>query len=177
MSDLKIKYIDIKNLKFNKKNPRKNDQAIDMLVKSIKEFGFVNPVLIDKDNQIIAGHTRVKAASKLEMQLVPTITLDQLTPEQAKAYMIADNKLNEIADWDDLLLKELLHELPPTMDVEALGFTLDEIEKMIEGFEPEIKEKNTEPKPNDLSIVVLCENEDQQQALFIELRERGFVVK
>lgn len=128
---LKIKYVNIKDLKMNKKNPRKNEGAVDKVAKSITEFGFANPILIDDKNTIIAGHTRLKAASKLGLDQVPTVKLSHLTPAQANALMIADNKLNELAEWDDELLKELLHELPETLDVEALGFDLDEIEKMI----------------------------------------------
>ena len=118
-------------LKLNEKNPRKNDHVVDRIAASITEFGFTNPILIDKHKEIIAGHTRLKAAIKLGLKEVPTIALENLTPAQAKAYMIADNKLNELAEWDKDVLKELLHELPPTINTETLGFSQEELDRLL----------------------------------------------
>lgn len=89
-------------------NPRINDHAIDKVIESIKEFGFTNPILLDKDNVIIAGHTRYEAALKLNYSQVPCIYLSDLSEEQVKAYRLVDNKTAEFATWDfDLLTKEL----------------------------------------------------------------------
>jgi len=174
----KIQQIKIADLKLNEKNPRKNDKAVDYLVKSIKQFGFNNPVLIDKDNLVIAGHTRIKAAAKLQMEELPCIRLDHLNKKQADAYMIADNKLNELADWDEQLLRDLLKDLPETLDIEALGFSIEEMEKLISDFEPNLpdEDKNIEHK-NDLTVIITCDSQEQQQEIFIELRDRGFQVK
>lgn len=81
-------------------NPRKNDEAVEYVANSIKEFGFKVPVIIDKNNVIVAGHTRVKAAEMLGIEEIPCIMADDLTDEQIKAFRLADNKVGEIADWD-----------------------------------------------------------------------------
>ena len=89
-------------------NPRKNDEAVEYVAKSIKEFGFKVPIIIDKNNIIVTGHTRLKAAKKLGLKEVPCIMADDLTEEQIKAFRLADNKVGEIATWDfDLLNLEL----------------------------------------------------------------------
>lgn len=81
-------------------NPRNNDSAVDALAASIKEFGFKVPIVLDKDGVIVAGHTRLKAAKKLGLQTVPCVVADDLTPEQVKAFRLADNKTAELATWD-----------------------------------------------------------------------------
>ena len=104
------------------KNPRKiSDEAIDAVAESIQEFGFKNPILIDKNNVIIAGHTRRLASLKLGLETVPCVVVDDLTPQQIKALRLADNKTNELADWDigelDIELADLLD-----MDMGRFGF-------------------------------------------------------
>lgn len=98
-------------------NPRLNDGAVDAVAASIKAFGFKVPIIIDKDGVIVAGHTRLKAAQKLGMKTVPCIVADDLTPEQIKAFRLADNKVGELADWDfeklDLELEELDFDMTP----------------------------------------------------------------
>ena len=90
-------------------NPRNNDEAVDKVAESIREFGFQQPIVIDKDGVVIVGHTRLKAAKKLGLETVPVVMADNLTEEQAKAYRLADNKTNEFAEWDfDALDIELL---------------------------------------------------------------------
>jgi len=101
-------------------NPRINDKAVDKVAASIKEFGFKNPIIIDKGNVIIAGHTRLKAAKKLGLEEIPTIKAEDLTDEQVKAYRLVDNKTGEFADWDLDLLEQELDELE--MDMEEFGF-------------------------------------------------------
>ena len=90
-------------------NPRNNDDAVDQVAESIKEFGFQQPIVVDKENVVIVGHTRLKAAKRLGLETVPVVVADELTDEQAKAYRLADNKTNEIATWNfDILNEELL---------------------------------------------------------------------
>ena len=103
-------------------NPRENDGAVDAVAASIKEFGFKVPVIIDKDNIIVAGHTRIKAAGKLGIDKVPCIIADDLSEEQIKAFRLADNKVGELAQWDFSKLEEELKELSE-MD---LDFQMDE---------------------------------------------------
>lgn len=98
----------LSELKPYEKNPRKNDEAVKYVANSIKEFGFKVPIVIDKDNVIVAGHTRYKASKQLKLKEVPCIVADDLTEEQIKAFRLADNKVSELAEWDfDLLNMEL----------------------------------------------------------------------
>lgn len=90
------------------KNPRRNDDAVEAVANSIKEFGFKQPIVVDKDHRIIVGHTRYKAAKKLRLKTVPVLIAEDLSDEQVKAYRIADNSTNALATWDyDLLLGEI----------------------------------------------------------------------
>ena len=125
-------------------NPRNNEGAVDYVVESIKEFGFKVPIIIDKNNVIVAGHTRYKASKKLGINKVPCIIADDLTDEQIKAFRLADNKVAEIATWDfdklDLELSTL------EMDMELFGFETitDEVQEAVEDeFDVEVPE---EPK-------------------------------
>lgn len=104
-------------------NPRHNEAAIGKVAASIEAFGFKVPIVIDKDNVIIAGHTRRKAAERLGMQTVPCIIADDLTEEQVKAFRLADNKTSEFAEWDFEKLNEELAELRDIdFDMSEFGF-------------------------------------------------------
>ena len=110
----------IEELKPYEKNPRFNNEAVDYVANSIKEFGFKVPIVIDKDNVIVAGHTRLKASKKLGLKEVPCIIADDLTEEQIKAFRLADNKVSEKADWDFNMLDAELADLD--IDMEDFGF-------------------------------------------------------
>ena len=115
-------------------NPRKNDAAVDKVAASIKEFGFKVPIIIDNENVIVAGHTRLLAAKKLGIESVPCVIADDLTPAQIKAYRIADNKTAEFAEWDDELLKIELEALEGLdFDIDLTGFDKSEIDKLLAG--------------------------------------------
>lgn len=116
-------FLNISELKPYENNPRFNDKAVDAVAASIKEFGFKVPIVIDKDNIIIAGHTRLKAAQKLGMTEVPVIIADDLTEEQVKAFRIADNKVAELAEWDFEKLEMELKEL--NIDMNQFGFEIE----------------------------------------------------
>ena len=103
------------------KNPRKNDGAVEAVAASIREFGFKVPIVIDAQNVIVTGHTRHKAARKLGLTECPCIRADDLTPEQVRAYRLADNKVAELAEWDFDLLAAELAELPD-FDFAEMGF-------------------------------------------------------
>lgn len=109
------------------KNPRKNDKAVKYVANSIKEFGFKVPIIVDKNNVIVAGHTRLKAAKQLGLTEVPVIIADDLTPEQIKAFRLADNKVSEFAKWDDDLLLEELGEIVG-INMDDFGFLNEESE-------------------------------------------------
>ena len=109
-----------------------SEQQVQQVAASIKEFGFTNPILIDEDSGIIAGHGRLQAAQMMGMDEVPTITLEGLTEAQRKAYVIADNQLALNAGWDeDLLAKELKNLQELDFDLVLTGFSEDEIAKLV----------------------------------------------
>lgn len=108
-------------------NARINDKAVDIVANSISEFGFKNPVIIDRDNVIVAGHTRLLACKKLGIEKVPCIVADDLTEEQIKAFRIADNSSAQVAEWDMAKLQHEIQDL--NFDFYSLGLQeqLDEI--------------------------------------------------
>jgi len=118
---MKIQQIKTSDLMPYFNNPRKNDDAVIKVAESIKAFGFQNPIIADKDMTIIAGHTRWKAALKLDLETVPVIVSD-MPEEKARAYRIADNRLGEFAEWDweklEVELDEIDYELKDLLDFE-----------------------------------------------------------
>ena len=113
-------------------NPRNNENAVDKVASSILEFGFKNPIVIDKNNVVINGHTRLLASKKLGLKEVPVIVAVDLTEAQVKAFRIADNKTSEYAEWDEELLKIELEQLEDmNFDLECTGFDMDDIEQML----------------------------------------------
>lgn len=136
------------------KNPRRNDAAVKYVAESIKQFGFKVPIVIDKDNVIVAGHTRYKAAKKLNLEQVPCIVADDLTDEQIKAFRLADNKVAEQAEWDFDLLADELDELFD-FDMTAFGFD-DVMEEETEAVEDEYEgDLPEEPKSKSGDIYQL----------------------
>lgn len=119
MNKLEIKYIPINEIKPYKNNPRLNEEAIPYVMNSIKEFGFKNPIILDKNNVIVAGHTRLESAKRLDMKEVPVIYADDLTEEQIKAFRLADNKVAEKSLWDYAKLDE---ELDSILDIDMSMF-------------------------------------------------------
>ena len=130
----------LKDIKPYEKNPRKNDNAVECVANSIKEFGFKVPIVIDRDNVIVCGHTRYKAAKKLGLDKVPCVVADDLTDEQIKAYRLADNKVSELAEWDIDLLGEELDGIFD-IDMSDFGFDLSEEEEETEIIEDEVPEE------------------------------------
>ena len=150
MAELKVKYIPIGDVKPYGKNPRKNAGAVKYVANSLREFGWRQPIVIDSGGVIVAGHTRLLAAQQLGMDTVPVVVADDLTPEQIKAYRLADNKTAEFAEWDADLLDMELDDLD--IDMSLFGFELDEPEtepqEITEDEIPEAAEKRC--KPGDL---------------------------
>lgn len=137
MEQLNIKYKPIKELKPYKKNAKKhNKEQVEQIANSIKEFGFTQPVIIDKNNCVVAGHGRILGARKAGLKSVPTVCLEELTEEQIKAYRLVDNKLNE-SEWDSDLLKQSLDEIAE-MDMEVFGFAMDSLADEELEIEPEV---------------------------------------
>lgn len=117
-----IKEIKLEELKPYENNPRNNEEAVEPVMNSIKKFGFKVPIVIDKNNVIIAGHTRYKASIKLGLEKVPCIIADDLTEEQIRAFRLADNKVSEIATWD---YNALNFELENIIDIDMTIFDFD----------------------------------------------------
>lgn len=147
------------------RNPRKNDGAVDAVAASIKEFGFKQPIVVDKDGVVVAGHTRLKAAKKLKLKKVPVVVADDLTDDQIRAFRVLDNRVAQKAEWDSELLALELDEIQ--LDMTAFDVTFDEllIPEGSEGSpveEDEVPEVQEDPIswPGDLWILgehrVLC---------------------
>jgi site-specific DNA-methyltransferase (adenine-specific) len=126
MNELKVIYKPLEQIKVYANNPRFNDEAVEYVAKSIKEFGFKVPIIIDKNNVIVAGHTRYKASMELGLNEVPCIVADDLTEEQVKAFRLADNKVSEKSEWNFELLDEELEDLD--INMEDFGFENVDIE-------------------------------------------------
>ena len=141
----------VDQIKPYEKNPRINDQAVDAVAESIRRFGFRQPIVIDGDMVIVVGHTRWKAAKKLGMEKVPVHVATDLTPEQIRAYRIADNKTNELAEWDVPLLSIELAELSGTdLDWSLLGFNEDDLSKLFDqGVTQGLTDPDDIPEPPD----------------------------
>lgn len=123
--DIKIVYKGVDELIPYVNNPRNNKNAVDAVASSIKNFGFKVPIVIDKDNEIVTGHTRLLAAKKLDMDKVPVIIADDLSEAKVKAFRLADNKVSELSEWDWSLLEsefEELKEMDLDFDMDEFGF-------------------------------------------------------
>ncbi|NUQ47453.1 MAG: ParB N-terminal domain-containing protein, partial [Phycisphaerae bacterium] len=140
---MKIEMLPIDSVCEFEGNPRRNDAAVGPVARSIKEFGFRVPVIVDRDNVLVAGQTRVKAARQLGLTEVPAVRADDLTPEQVRAFRVADNKLHELSDWDiDLLAVELAELKALEVDLDSLGFGADELAQLLD---PGVKEGECDP--------------------------------
>ena len=160
---MNIVYKKVDELKPYENNPRFNDDAVEYVANSIKEFGFKVPIVIDKNNIIVAGHTRYKASQKLGLTEVPVIIADDLNEEQIKAFRLADNKVSEKASWNFDLLDEELENLD--IDMEPYGF--EEIENIdIDSF---FEDNNVvkESKP----IIIKCPHCEQTFELKDEYKQ------
>lgn len=166
---LNIKYKPTKELKPYKKNAKKHDKKqVEQIANSIKEFGFTQPVIIDKNNEVIAGHGRILGAKKAGLKEVPTVTLEELTEEQIKAYRLVDNKLNE-SEWDYSLLDEELENLTEDIDMNLFGFEMEEQQddetENKKKVEFEIKEK--------YEVHIICKDEKQMEQVFNKVKGYG----
>lgn len=119
-----IVYKRLNEIKPYPNNPRNNDNAVEAVANSIKKFNFQNPIIVDSEGVIVAGHTRYKAAQKLGLQSVPCLVADDLNEEQINAFRLADNKVSELATWDDDLLNIELDNITD-IDMGDFGFDLD----------------------------------------------------
>jgi hypothetical protein len=149
-----IQLFALEQIKPYENNPRINDDAVDAVAASIREFGFSQPIVVDSDHVIIVGHTRLKAAKKLGLERVPVLVASHLTPEQVRAYRIADNRSAEIAEWNyDLLPIEIAALKEANYDLGLLGFDPEELAKIMgNGIEEGLTDPDDCPLPPDDAI-------------------------
>lgn len=144
---MEIVYKKIDELKPYANNPRQNEAAVQYVANSIKEFGFKNPIIIDKNGEIIAGHTRYKAGIKLGLTEVPCIVADDLTKKQIKAFRLADNKTAEMAEWDFELLENELFEIEDDFDMGDFGFELGQYDISVNDYGTEFSLPTGDKEP------------------------------
>ena len=168
---MQIINVRVDELRAYDKNPRRNDDAVEYVANSIREFGFKVPVVIDNKNTIVCGHTRVKAAVKLGMGEVPCIVADDLTPAQIKAFRLADNKVGELALWDWDLLSDEMEELDELgVDMSDFGFLSIEDDE-----EPEDAPKDLSGEVKDVfEVIIECGSELEQESVYYKLTQEGY---
>lgn len=168
---------------YARNSKRHDDRQISMIASSIKEFGFNNPVLIDAENGIIAGHGRVLAAQRLDLPEVPCIRLGHLSEAQKRAYVIADNRLAEIGGgWDEEMLKIELADLSGSEEVEVAltGYTEDEVKVLLDGWTPDFKKVDqTEENLDGIEAKIILGCPQEKRAEYVEdlkewLLDKGF---
>ena len=180
MTKLKITYKPVADLIPYARNSRTHSDAqVAQIAASIREFGWTNPVLLDGDNGIIAGHGRVMAAQKLGEVQVPTIELGHMSETQKRAYIIADNKLALNAGWDEQMLALEIQDLKDVgYDLELLGFDLNELQSIDDNDdEKDEKEINSPIDENRNLLMIECKGERELEVLFEEMQQRGFECK
>lgn len=178
---MEIKEIEVAKIKPYAKNAKRHSaEQVDRIAKSITEFGFRQPVVVDNNLEIIIGHGRFEAVKKLGLVTVPCVMVDDLSDEQIKALRLADNKLNE-SEWDMDMLNLELEEIE-SVDMSDFGF-LDDVLKDADDEMPSKENPNIQRK--DLSddfklamrVVVECDSEEQQKEVYEEMTERGFICR
>src|SRR5271165_7214388 len=151
---MQVEMRNIDDIKPYPNNPRHNDQAVDAVAASIQAFGFRQPLVVDEEGMIVVGDTRLKAAKKLGLTVVPVHVAAGLTPAQCKAYRLADNKSAELADWNnDLLVQELADLQKMDFDLDLVGFTAAELHSLLDtGRTSSTVDPDEVPQPPDEPI-------------------------
>ena len=161
-----------------------SDEQVNQIAASIKEFGFLNPIIVDGNNGIIAGHGRVMAANKLGIKELPCVDASHLSEAQKKAYVIADNKLALNAEWDlDLLKIEVESLQEDDFKLDLLGFGVDELNGIL-GFD-DIAEEDEEESEQDYKdnykeqygVIIMCKSAEEQEKIFNKMQQNGYEVK
>jgi ParB/RepB/Spo0J family partition protein len=158
MAKIGIKHVDITSIHPNPANPRKIEDAVEPVARSIEEFGFLVPIVLNDDNVVLSGHARLEAAKRLGMDKVPTVCVKNLSKEQQTAFMLADNRLSENASYNTEQLANLLKELDEAeYDILQTGFKREEVEAFITSATSELDdilglgdEEDAAPEIDDL---------------------------
>ena len=181
--NLNVKMVPIGDVVPYEKNPRLNDQAVDAVASSIREFGFKVPIVVDSKGVVVSGHTRLKAAKTLGLDEVPVIVADDLDDTKIKAFRLADNKVAELADWDGSLLIKELEELDDlNYDMGQFDFELD-LDDAGEGGSDGDGSDDMGDIPDNINVMetfalnVIVKDEAEQAELYEEMLGRGYEVK
>ena len=186
MGKLNVTYVGIQDIIPYENNPRRNEEAVPVVAESIKQFGFRNPMILDKKNVIVAGHTRYEAAKALGMTEVPVIYADDLSEEQVRKFRLVDNKTAEFAEWDIEKLQEELSYLD--FDDYDFGFGFDDDLQEMEDGENSYSQKTEipqyEPTGNVVTVEMMVDSEkangliaEIEQADGITQEEKDFLIK
>ena len=164
---MNIEYKKLKALTPYEKNTKKHDKTqINNVAESIKQYGFVQPIVVDKNDVIVIGHCRYEAAKKLKLETVPCVCVDELTDEQVKALRIVDNKTNE-SPWDMEFLADELAEVDLSAFDFDFGVSLDE-------NDTQTKEREEISLNESISVVVECSDDEEAETIFEKLSEEGY---
>lgn len=167
-----IIYKKISELKNNPNNPRKNDNAVDTVAKSIQKYGFRNPLIVDDAGIVWCGNTRLKAAKKLKLKEVPCIVVNDLTEQQMTELALLDNKTNEIAEWDTDMLSDILK------SVDLSEFDLDwNVDDVLETPNEIDRKDISDTVQSQYELIVDCEDENNLEKLYNEMTQRGYQCK
>lgn len=167
-----IIYKKISELKNNPNNPRKNDNAVDTVAKSIQKYGFRNPLIVDDAGIVWCGNTRLKAAKKLKLKEVPCIVVNDLTEQQMTELALLDNKTNEIAEWDTDVLSDILK------SVDLSEFDLDwNVDDVLETPNEIDRKDISDTVQSQYELIVDCEDENNLEKLYNEMTQRGYQCK
>ena len=171
---MKIVYLALDEIKPYENNPRNNKEAIKHVARSIKEYGFRVPLVLDKKHVIITGHTRYFAAKKLGLEEIPCIIAADMPKDKVKAFRLADNKVAEYSEWDETLLKQELQMLTELgFELGSTGFNDFELMEIMEDIKPEKFDKsefgeygeNAESKLKSFNCILVCMTEADQRYL------------
>lgn len=164
-----VEMIATDKLKFWENNPRNNEMAVEPIANSIKQYGMLVPILINKKNEVIAGNTRLKACLMLGMEKVPCVKADHLTKEQQQMFNIADNKLHELSSWDQDILKNILEEFNNTykgeFDAGLIGFQQAEMDLIFNGWNSNAQRIGDIKSDDSVApgkIVIQCKQEEEE---------------
>jgi len=151
-------------------------EQIEKIAASIREFGFINPIIIDANNGVIAGHARLQAAQSIGLESVPVLRVEHLTEAQKRAYIIADNRLAEVGTgWDLELLNLELQKLQELdFDLELTGFSLDEVSSLLDVSDNESEELKEEEYVETFEVIIECSDESSQQKIYNKLVSEGY---
>ena len=181
--NLNVKMMPIGDVVPYEKNPRLNDQAVDAVASSIREFGFKVPIVVDGKGVVVSGHTRLKAAKTLGLAEVPVIVADDLDDTKIKAFRLADNKVAELADWDESLLIKELEELDDlNYDMGQFDFEFDLDDADGDGSDGNGSD-DIGDIPDNINVMetfalnVIVKDEAEQAELYEEMLGRGYEVK